>query len=571
MSGESGSSLRFPDVPKLELDELIDQLVERAEGVKRAQGRLRALLRAIETFTGDLAVDVVLRKVVESACELARARYGALGVIGQDGGLEQFIHVGMEDAVADRIGHLPQGKGLLGQLITDPRPIRLEHIAGDPRSSGFPPSHPPMDSFLGVPIRVREAVFGNLYLADSTRGGFTAEDEELMIALALAAGTAISNARLYSESRLQQRWLEASVEISAQMLAANGEDPLRMIARCAIDIADADLVSVSLLDADGQSLVVEVAVGRQADQLVGRAFPVAGTLAGKVIADDEPVLLASATDGAGSPSHLAELVEAGPLMVIPLRGTGLSRGVLTVLRTRGRHAFTPSDLAMAASFATHASVALELADSRAAEQRLILLEDRDRIAMDLHDHVIQEMFAIGLSLQGIAGQLGDNERLAGRIRQKVDDIDRTIRRIRTSIFSLHGSMAATADGLRQKVLEVVSDLTPALGFVPHVAFAGLLDLNLDDRLTDDVLATVREALTNVAKHARASSAIVDVVLAGGGLTVTVSDDGIGPAGSAGRSSGIANLQARAEKWAGTSEITPGPSRGTVFIWKVVVP
>lgn len=569
MSGESASSLRFPDVPKLELDELIDQLVDRAEGVKRAQGRLRALLRAIETITGDLALDVVLRNVVESACELARARYGALGVIGTDGSLEQFIHVGMDDSVVAQIGQLPQGKGLLGQLITDPRPIRLEHMAGDPRSRGFPSGHPPMDSFLGVPIHVRELVFGNLYLADSTRGGFTAEDEELVIALALAAGTAISNARLYYESRMQQRWLTASVEISAQMLAATGEDPLRMIARRVIEIADADLVSVSLLDAEGQSLVIEVAFGEQSDQLVGRAFPVAGSLAGKVIADRQPMLLASVADSAEPPSHLAEVVGAGPLMVIPLRGTGLPRGVLSVLRTRDRQAFSPTELAMAAGFASHASVALELADSRAAEQRLVLLEDRDRIAMDLHDHVIQEMFAIGLSLQGIAGQL-DDERLSGRLRQKVDDIDRTIRRIRTSIFALHSSVTGTAGGLRQKVLEVVSDLTPGLGFVPQVAFAGLLDLDLDDQLTDDVLATVREALTNVAKHARASSVMVDVVLAGGELTVTVSDDGIGPSGWSIRCSGVAHLRIRAEKWAGTLQIAPGPSRGTVLTWKAAV-
>jgi signal transduction histidine kinase len=566
MSGDSTSSLRFPDVPKLELDQLIDQLVERAEGVRGTQGRLRALLRAIETINGDLALDVVLRNVVQSACELAQARYGALGVIGQDGGLEQFIHVGMDEATVERIGQLPQGKGLLGELITDPRPVRLQQIGGDPRSSGFPAGHPPMDSFLGVPIRVRDEVFGNLYLTDNARGEFTAEDEELVIALALAAGTAISNARLYQESRLQQRWLQASVEISAQMLASSGEDPLQLLARRAIDIADADLVSVSLVDADGQSVVVEVVVGAHADQLVGRAFPLADTIAGAVIADGQPLLLASVADSDGPRSHLVEVIEAGPLMVVPLSGTGLPRGVLSVLRTRGRRAFSPSDLAMAAGFATHASVALELADSRSAEQRLILLEDRDRIAMDLHDHVIQEMFAIGLSLQGIAGQLG-NERLAGRLLQKVEDIDRTIRRIRTSIFELRGTVTDTSNGLRQKVLEVASDLTPALGFAPHVAFAGLLDLDLGDQLADDVLAVVREALTNVAKHARASSAMVDVVLAGTELTVTVSDDGSGLDDSATRSSGIGNLRARAEKWGGTLQIAAGPSRGTVLIWK----
>src|SRR4051794_25929275 len=498
---EPGSGLRFPDIPKLELDDLIDQLVERAQGVKRAQGRLRALLRAIETVAGDLALEVVLRNVVEAACDLANARYGALGVIGHDGGLEQFIHVGIDDETAVRIGHLPQGKGLLGALITDPRPIRLRHMVDDDRSTGFPANHPPMDSFLGVPVHVRGDVYGNLYLADSAKGQFSAEDEELVIALALAAGTAISNARLYHDSRVQQRWLEASVEIGAQLLSSAGEDPLRLIARRAIDIADADLVSLGLITPDGNAIIVEVAFGEHADELVGRRFPLAETLAGQVVAQNTPALLVDATVADGPPSHMSAVVDAGPIMVLPLRGTGQPRGVLSILRVRGRQAFSSNDLAMAAGFASHASVALELSDSRSAEQKLVLLEDRDRIAMDLHDHVIQELFAIGLSLEGVAAQISGQERLTGRVRQAVDDIDRTIRRIRTSIFELRGNIVTTSGGLRQRILEVSSELTTPLGFAPHVAFSGLVDMNVDEELTGDVVAVVRETLTNAAKHA----------------------------------------------------------------------
>jgi signal transduction histidine kinase len=565
--GETTPQFRFADVPKLELDELIDQLVDRAQDVKRAQGRLRGLLRAIETVTGDLALEVVLLNVVESACELAHAQYGALGVIGQDGGLEQFITVGVDAATKKRIGELPQGKGLLGALISDPRPIRLQHMTDDSRSTGFPPNHPPMDSFLGVPIHVRDEVFGNLYLANSERGEFIADDEELVVALALAAGTAISNARLFQESRLQQRWLEASVEIGSQLLVSSGEDPLRMVARKAIDIADADLVSVCLTTADGSAFVVEEAFGERADELVGRRFPLAGSLTGDVLADGRPLLMANASSGEAPPNYFASVLEAGPLMVLPLQGTGQSRGVLSLVRTRGRQGFTAKDLAMAAAFATHASVALELADSRIAEQKLVLLEDRDRIAMDLHDHVIQELFAIGLSLEGTAAQLGSNDGMAQRIRQRVDDIDRTIRRIRTSIFELRGTLVTAAEGLRQRVLEVASDLTPALGFAPHVAFSGLVDLGMADDLTQDVLACVRETLTNVAKHARAKSAMVDVSLAGDLLTVTVTDNGVG-LGDPARSSGTANLKARAEKWNGSFDLAPGTSGGTTAIWKV---
>lgn len=567
MSGDSGDPLQFPDLPKLELDELIDQLVERAQDVRRAQGRLRALLRAIETVTSDLALELVLRNVVESACELAGARYGALGVIGPDGGLEQFIHVGIDDATAERIGHLPEGKGLLGALITDPRPIRLEHMSSDPRSTGFPPEHPPMDSFLGVPVHVRDEVFGNLYLADNVKGAFSAEDEALVLALALAAGTAISNARLYQESRRQQQWLQASAEIGAQLLSATGEDPLRTVARRSIDIADADLVSVGLLRPDGKTFVVEVAFGERSDDLVGRQFALGETLAGQAIEQGSPLLLPSAVDGDGPPSHLSTVIEAGPIMVLPLRGTGQPRGVLSIVRRRGRRAFTATDLAMAAGFATHASVALELADSRTAEQKLVLLEDRDRIARDLHDHVIQELFAIGLGLEGVAAQLDGSPALAARVRQRVEDIDRTIRRIRTSIFALRGALATTATGLRQRILETISDLSPALGFTPHLAFSGLVDVTLDDGLTEDVIAGVREGLTNVAKHAQAGAATVDLALTANDLTLTISDDGVGPA-DATRSSGTANLRTRAENRGGSFTMAPGPAGGTTITWKV---
>jgi signal transduction histidine kinase len=561
--------LRFPDIPKLELDELIDQLVDRAHDVKHAQGRLRSLLRAIETVSSDLALEVVLRNVVESACALAHAQYGALGVIGPDGGLEQFITVGMDEETKQRIGPLPQGKGLLGALITDPRPIRLRQMRDDPRSTGFPPNHPPMESFLGVPIHVRDEVFGNLYLSNSERGEFSPEDEELVIAFALAAGTAISNARLFQESRAQQRWLEASVEIGAQLLSPAGEDPLSMVARRAIEIADADIVSVALTTPDGESFVIEEAFGNGAEELIGRRFPLAGSLVGRVLEDGQPLLISSAPDDGWPPSHLGLVMEAGPLMGLPLRGIGTTRGVLSLCRVRGRRAFSARDAAMASGFASHASVALELADSRAAEQKLALLEDRDRIAMDLHDHVIQELFAIGLSLEATATQAADPE-VSARLRQRVEDIDRTIRRIRTSIFELRGMLRAGNDGLRHKVLSVMGDVAPALGFTPHVAFAGPLDTRLPDELVDDVLACVRESVTNVAKHARARSATLDLTLADEVLTVRVTDDGVG-VGDTTRSSGTANLAARARKWGGSFAVAPGPMGGTVATWTARIP
>ncbi|MDT4919451.1 MAG: hypothetical protein QOI15_353 [Pseudonocardiales bacterium] len=559
-------SLQFPDLPKMELDDLIDQLVERAQGVKHVQGRLRALLRAIETVTGDLALETVLRNVVEAACELTHARYGALGVISHDRSLEQFIYVGVDAETAARIGDLPRGKGLLGALITDPHPIRLQHMIDDSRSVGFPPNHPPMDSFIGVPIHVRGDIYGNLYLAESEAGEFSAEDEALLVALGLAAGTAISHARLYQESGLKQRWLEASVEISAQMLAASGEDPLHLIARRARSIAGADAVTVSLLSADRASLIVEVAFGGGAEDLIGRRFSATETLGGRVV-ETGVAVLGDTSEDVGPPSDLSLVANAGPLMVVPLMGAEKASGVLSLARVVGRRAFGPADLAMAAGFAAHASVALELAVARVAEQKVVLLEDRDRIAMDLHDHVIQELFGVGLRLEGAAGRT--DEPLATRLRQCVEDIDRTIRRIRSSIFELRGSFLTTEGGVRQRVLEVAGELTAALGFAPHTGFAGLVDIALDEELTGDVVACVRETLTNIAKHAGATSASVDVAIVGGELTVTVSDNGVG-FGNPTHYGGLGNLRARAQKRHGSFELEPGPRGGTVVRWRVSI-
>jgi signal transduction histidine kinase len=560
---DADSGLHFPDVPKLELDQLIDQLVDRAHGVKRAQGRLRALLRAIEAVTGELSLESVLRNTVEAARELTSARYAAIATVGSDGGIDRFLPTGVDAEIAARIGRLPQGKGLLGVLLTEPQPIRLAHLADDARSVGFPPGHPPIDSFLGVPIHVRGTVFGSLYLGDSEKGAFTVDDEQLLVALASASGTAISNARLFDESHLQQRWLAASVEISAKLLGNQRDDPLQIIARRALELADADAAILSVLTDDQQALTVQVAVGPGADALVGQSFARDQTIGGLAVELDRPLLRSA--DNAERPSVLEPIVEAGPVMALPLRGAQQIRGVLTVARRTGRRPFTDSDLTMAAGFASQASVALELADSRASGEKVVLLEDRERIARDLHDHVIQELFAIGLSLESVVASLGPDDAAAQRIRERVEDIDRTIRRIRTSIFALRGSLDLVAGGLRQHVLDVAEDLTPALGFSPAVSFSGPVDLATSVELADDVVAAVRETLANVAKHARATSVTVSVEVTSDDVRVTVVDDGIGLRTSS-RSSGIANLRARAQSYDGTFTVVANPTGGTIATW-----
>lgn len=563
--------------PRLELDELLSQLVDRAQDVMAAQSRLRGLLRANRLIVGDLALPVVLRRIVEAACELVQARYGALGVIAPNGGLEQFIHVGMDPDDVERIGHLPEGKGLLGALIDDPRAIRLRSIADDERSVGFPPGHPAMSSFLGVPIRVRGVVFGNLYLTGYDGREVTAQDEELVSSLAATAGVAIENARLFEESRRRQDWLRASTEITRQLLSSEGEEPLWAIARRLQQIADADAINVVLPTSGGQRLRVEVATGAGAEELTAVSYPMHNTVSELVLDTGQPVLVGDIISDHDRTVHLSDLVPVGPLMVLPLLGTQRVHGALVVGRLRGRARFTEADLDMATTFANHAAVALELADARADRERISLLEDRDRIARDLHDHVIQRLFGAGLTVESVASGLRDDPR-APRLAQVVDDIDETIRQIRTSIFQLRGSLSPQSGAVRARILGVVAEVEPLLGFAPYVDFDGPVDALVSDAVLDDLVAVAREGLTNVARHAQAGSVQVRLSAAPDQLALELVDDGVG-IGDTGRRSGLANLRRRAEQRGGSFALTcPAPRPGSVadrggtsLLWAIPLP
>jgi signal transduction histidine kinase len=567
--------------PQLQLDELLAQLIARAQDVRAAHSRLRGLLRANNMIIGDLALPVVLRRIVEAACQLVHARYGALGVVAPDGsGLDQFIHVGMDPELVGRIGQLPAGKGLLGALIEDPHPIRLRAIAEDERSVGFPEGHPPMDSFLGVPIRVRDAVFGNLYLACREGGEFTEEDQELVSSLAGTAGVAIENARLFEQARRRQGWLQASTDITQQLLASEGEEPLRVIAWRTQQMADADAVTVVLPVAGTDQLMVEVATGAGAEQMTALSYPMAGTLSVHVLETGVAALVADMTAEQEYTVHLSEVVPIGALMALPLAGSHGTRGVLLVARLAGRPRFTDADLEMATTFANHAAIALELADARADQQRVLLLEDRDRIARDLHDHVIQRLFGAGLTVESVAASLRDSA--AGeQLGQVVGDIDDTIRQIRTSIFRLRGPIAVGTSHVRIRLMDLIGEVTPLLGFEPQVTFSGSVELLITDEVLEDLEAVLREGLTNVGRHAQASQAQVAVVVGSGELRVEIIDNGIG-LGRTTRRSGLANLRHRAEGRGGQFELvspvqhpvhatagdTSNRREGTLLRWRI---
>ncbi|SDZ22120.1 Histidine kinase-like ATPase domain-containing protein [Asanoa ishikariensis] len=561
-------TLTFPDLPRLELDQLLSQLVERAQEVMATQGRLRGLLRANQLIIGDLGLPAALRRIVEAARELVGARYAALGVIAQGGGLIEFIHSGMPADKVEVIGHLPEGKGLLGALIDDPFPIRLRRIADDPRSTGFPAGHPPMNSFLGVPIRVRDVVFGNLYLSETESGAFSAEDEELVKALAATAAVAIDNARLYASARLRSEWLQASAAITRHLLSAEGSatHPLRYIAERTKDVADADLVTVIFPDPDDDSMLrVDVAVGLAADRLPGSRTPVSGSMSGQVFTTGEPLRLPD-PEAAETTMTASDLVQVGPVLAVPLHGSARIHGVLWAARGQGRPTFTVDDVEMAASFANQAAVAIELAEARAEQQRAAMLDERDRIAADLHDHVIQRLFAAGLSLQSVAGQIGQG-RVGDKVLGVIDDLDTTISQIRTTIFALQRLPGAAWTGVRGRLLDVVGEVAPALGFEPAVRFAGLVEDTVSPDLADDLVAVLREALTNIARHAHARTAEVDLKIAAEGVTMEVRDNGVG-FGETVRDSGLANMRHRAERHGGTLTVSDVTPTGTRLCWSV---
>ncbi len=571
-------ALEFPSEPRLELDELLRQLVSRAEDVLATQGRLRGLLAANKTINADVALPVVLRHIVEAACRLVGARYGALGVLAPDGGLQEFIHVGVDAATAARIGALPSGKGLLGALIDDPRPIRVRAITDDARSIGFPPHHPPMSAFLGVAVLVRNEVFGNLYLAEAERAEFTEDDEELVTALAATAGVAIENARLFEQAQRRQRWLQASMQITRQLLSVQGEEPLRLIADQVRQISDADIVTVVLPTPDRRQLMVEVASGAGADELVGYSYAFGDTLTGRAFTDACPVLVDDVVgDGQlddGQFEQRTEVLPFGPGMVLPLLGTQGVRGALFVARLRGRKRFDDADLEMATSFANHAAIALELADARIDQQRVMLLEDRDRIGRDLHDHAIQRLFAVGLTVQSVAGGLPDGDSRAERLNRAVSGINATIEQIRTSIFQLRGPLGPQTGTVRARLLAVVADVNQLLGVEPRVRFSGPVEAVIPETIVDDLIAVAREALTNVARHAGATSVDVALAATANQVTIEVTDDGRGM-GEAPRRSGLANLLRRAEQHGGSLTVAAGPPpdgpstrKGTHLRWTI---
>lgn len=556
-------------LPQLRLDDLLAELQDRLQTVLVTRDRVYALLEAVVSVAGDLNLEIMLRRIVEAAVSLSRARYGALGVIGEGGRLVEFIPVGVDEEQIAAIHHWPEGRGLLGELITHPEPLRLDRISDHPGSYGFPEGHPPMHTFLGVPIRIRDEVYGNLYLTEKHGGGrFDEEDQAVLVALAAAAGVAIENARLYEEARRQQRWLRATGEVTRQLLSGTASaDVLTLVTEQALEMAGADLVALAVPADDGRQLVYTHAAGEKAASALGLVLSAKSSLSGRVMADGEMVAVDDFT-GDDRVSPLArEHIALGPAILLPLGVPGNVRGVLTVGRYPGSLPLPAMAVDMVATFAAQAGIALELAEHRQDAERLAVLQDRDRIGRDLHDLVIQRLYATGMSLQGAMPLIGRAD-VADRIGSAVDALDETIGEIRSAIFSLQTTGDARPEGLRSKILQVVDEMTAPLGFAPGLRLVGPLDDQMPSQAEDNLLSALREALSNAARHAGASR--VDVTVErGSGLTLRVRDNGKGMRGNP-RRSGLANLAERARELGGTMMVGPAGEGGTELNWSVPV-
>lgn len=547
---------------QLRLRELLLEVQDRIEQIVEGRDRLDGLIDAILAITSGLKLDATLRAIVHTAAELVDARYGALGVRGYDHRLVEFVYEGIDEETRHLIGSLPEGRGVLGALIEEPKPIRLDDISRHPASVGFPLHHPPMRTFLGVPVRIRDEVFGNLYLTEKADGQpFSDDDEVLVQALAAAAGIAVDNARLFEESRTREAWIEATRDIGTQMLA--GADPamvFRLIAEEASTLmaGAATLVAVPLDDeapaCEVDDLVIVEVAGEISPAVKQMTVAVSGTSIGGVFHDRTPRRfdrLDLAVDGP---------VEPGPALVLPLRAADTVAGVLVALRSADEQPFSDKQLDMMAAFADQAALAWRLATAQRQMREVEILTDRDRIARDLHDHVIQRLFAVGLTLQGAAPR-ARVPAVRESIYSSIDDLQEIIQEIRSAIFDLHAG-PSRATGLRHRLDKVIDQLAiPALHTT--VQYTGPLSV-VDTVLANHAEAVLREAVSNAVRHANATSLAINVSVEDD-VRVEVVDDGVGISGDI-TESGLRNLRQRADDAGGEFTVENMPTGGTLLRW-----
>ncbi|NNH69330.1 GAF domain-containing protein [Nocardia uniformis] len=557
---------------QLRLRELLAEVKDRVEQIIDARDRVDGLVEAMLTVTAGLDLDQTLTTIVHTAISLVDAQYGALGVRGHDQDLSQFIYEGIDEPTRARIGDLPRGHGVLGLLFTQPKTIRLDNIADHSSSVGFPANHPPMNTFLGVPVRIRNEIFGNLYLTEKAGGlSFTDDDEVVVQALAAAAGIAIDNARLYESSRTRQAWIESIRDLTTEFLA--GTDTDRVLSNfvdhaCELTRSEHAFLAVVTDPDSAPDEVTELRITQWhgAGKPPQPTLPVPGTIVGKVFRDRTADRLADAhgTDlGAIFP-------DAGAAMVLPLQTPDTTLGILVTLRPAGSPPYDNEIFELTAAFTDQAALAMQLAVAHRRMREIDVLTDRDRIARDLHDHVIQRLFASGLTLQGTIPRVRVPE-VRERLLDVVNDLQEVVQEIRTSIFDLH-SGSGTTTRLRQRIEEIVRQHTGNTEIRSSVQIAGPLSV-VAPELADHAEAVIREAVSNAVRHAGASTVAVEIGVADE-LVIVVTDDGCGIPENI-TPSGLTNLARRAEEVGGEFVLGPDPDAegnrpGTQLRWSAIL-
>ncbi|MDT5138750.1 MAG: hypothetical protein QOD58_3012 [Mycobacterium sp.] len=546
---------------------LARKLHEQLDELLTARDQMEELLRVFVEIGADLDLDATLERIISAARQLTSARYGAVAIRDPEGGLVSFVHAGMDAETVQRIGHLPVGKGVLSVSLLDTPALRMENLTAHPASVGFPEHHPPMRAFLAVPLTIRENVFGNLYLThDDPVRVFSESDEVAARALAFAAAVAIDNAQLFERERTSVRWMEASREITTALLSSADphRHPLQLIAEraCALTGAEQAIVLVPVdadLPADEvDTLVISAAVGLHAAEVTGQRVPVDNSTSGAVFRSGKPLI----TDALSYPIQAFTDVGQRSAIVMPLRAHDEVAGVIAVARGADEPSFDNSDLELVRDFATHAAIALALAAGRENARLRTILAERERIAHDLHDHVIQRIFAAGMDLQGTLARARSPE-VADRLNRTLDVLQTIIEEIRTTIFQLKSPLARDG-GFRQRIQRVVADLTESRDIVTSVQMFGPMTA-VGDELAEHAEAVTTEAISNTVRHSGASRLTVEVSV-GDMFTVDIIDNGCGVPVDNLRRSGLANMTRRAEQLGGSCEITTPPEGGTHVHW-----
>jgi two-component system sensor histidine kinase DevS len=541
-------------------EDLVRDFVARADELVRAQDQMQGLLGAVASLTEDLSLEAVLDRVVQSACELVGARYGALGVINDHHELGHFITVGIDDDGIRLIGDLPTGRGVLGHLSREPGTLRLEDLREHEMASGFPLNHPLMKTFLGVPVRVRGEVFGNLYLTEKIDGGpFTTEDQDLATALAAAAGVAIENARLFEDTRRRQRWLEAGLEVSDQLSSVMYQEEtenLDLVAERALGASDSVLALIAYPDADGiQRCRTMVGVHSLP---AGQDFPGSAVITG-VLETGNSALVRDPSEilGPGAREKL------GPLLIAALGRRSSERGLMILARPAGAPLYLKADIQSSAVFGSRVGLALGLVRARRRREEQLLSTDRDRIARDLHDLVIQRLFGAGLSMQSLRRYIPDpvaQERISG----VTAELDATIHELRDTIYSMRTGQGQK-EPLTGLVMRTIHEGIRNTDFSPKVQLTGPVDEAVPDAVVEQLLPVLSEGLSNAVRHSGADEIAISLIARADQVELQISDNGCGFENPA-RMSGLANMQHRAISLGGQCSIKSTPGQGTRLIW-----